>query len=585
MRTVRKVPRHDAYALYAHLEALMKQSTDSRGSVVALVFVVVATLRDARPGDRAAAIAPALPSSMPGTSRAELTSTVSTMTARLAADPANAAAVVSLANALIRLQRVNNDGRAVIAAEEHLRALLSRQPDHYDARRMLAAVLLSQHRFGDAIAEANKAMAADPRDAWNYGAAGDGYMELGDYARAFEAFDRMGQLQPGPPAYARTAYALEIKGDLDGALEYMRRAADGTSPERSGVAGLALRADRRSAAAAWPRRRRRGSNTSAPMRRSRAIRWRSSGLARVKMIDGDLEGGAADAAVAAGTTATPDLASAVGDLSSAIGDATAADQYYQMAEQIERAAWGNGLEQPQVLARILSERPGRAAEAVQLAEEAARDARRHRDDGYAGVGVLQERTDRGGASSVGAGIAHRHAQRPHPLSCGGRSAPPEGGLLLRLVHPAPFVAALNGVLDQLLGFLVGLAFDARVQIDVDDPGAERLEVRLLLIGAPQAVGAAQAFIGRVVLMQPLRRLHHVGAMALQLFRGQLAGLLVELPLLELHRKLQLLNPPLLPVDLADQDDNDDDKDGGEETRTVDSHCRPSSFKLAYDSTD
>jgi hypothetical protein len=63
---------------------------------------------------------------------------------------------------------------------------------------------------------------------------------------------------------------------------------------------------------------------------------------------------------------------AVGDLSSAIGDAAAADQYYQMAEQIERAAWGNGLKQPQVLARILSERPGRAAEAVALAEEAAR---------------------------------------------------------------------------------------------------------------------------------------------------------------------------------------------------------------------
>ena len=73
-------------------------------------------------------------------------------------------------------------------------------------------------------------MAIDPRDAWNYGAAGDGYMELGDYTRAFEAYDRMGQLQPGPPAYARTSYGLEIKGDLEGALDYMRRAADGTSP-------------------------------------------------------------------------------------------------------------------------------------------------------------------------------------------------------------------------------------------------------------------------------------------------------------------------------------------------------------------
>ncbi len=96
------------------------------------------------------------------------------------------------------------------------------------------------------------------------------------------------------------------------------------------------------------------------------------GMARVKMIDGDLTGARLMLQSQLARTATPDLAGAVGDLSSAIGDATAADQYYQMAEQIERAAWGNGLKQPQVLARILSERPGRAAEAVALAEEAAR---------------------------------------------------------------------------------------------------------------------------------------------------------------------------------------------------------------------
>ena len=443
---------------------------------------------------------------------------------------------------------------------------------------MLAAVLLSQHRFGDAIAEANKAMAADPRDAWNYGAVGDGYMELGDYARAFEAFDRMGQLQPGPPAYARTAYALEIKGDLEGALEYMRRAADGTSPNDpesqawhfTQVGDLLLQLGRVPQARLEYER----ADATFPGHPMAVV-----GLARVKMVDGDLKAARLMLQSQLAKTATPDLAGAVGDLSSAIGDATAADQYYQMAEQIERAAWGNGLRQPQVLARILSERPGRAAEAVALAEEAARS----RADiftmdtlawAYFKNGQIAE-----ARQGVSAGTAHRHARRPHPLSCGGDRVGER--LLLRLVHPAPFVTALNGVLDQLLGFFVGLALDARVQIDVDDPGAERLEVRLLLIGAPQAVGAAQAFVRRVVLMQPLRGLHHVGAMSLQPLRGQFAGLFVELPLLELHRELQLLNPPLLPVDLADQDDHDDDKDGGEETRTVHSHCRPSSFKSAH----
>ena len=208
----------------------MKRAFIPLALIVAIAFVVVATIRDARQTAAAASTEPVSRpvGALPGTSRLELTRTVEAMTVRLGASANDGVAVVRLADALIRLQRVNNDGRAVITAEEHLRAFLKGNPDHYEAQRMLAAVLLSQHRFGEAIAQANRVSAMDPRDAWNYGAMGDGYMELGDYERAFAAYDRMGQLQPGPPAYARTSHALEIKGDLAGALEYMQRAADGS---------------------------------------------------------------------------------------------------------------------------------------------------------------------------------------------------------------------------------------------------------------------------------------------------------------------------------------------------------------------
>ena len=385
---------------------------------------MLVSLRDARQAS-AAVTTPALPASAPGTSRAELTSTVNEMSARLSSDPGNAAAVVSLASAMIRLQRVNNDGRAVITAEEHLRAFLSRKPDHYDARRMLAAVLLSQHRFADAIKEANKTMAADPRDAWNYGAAGDAYIELGDYTRAFDAFDRMGQLQPGPASYARTAYALELKGDLEGALEYMRRAAEGTSPNDpesqawhyAQIGDLLVQLGRLSrarieferAAATFP---------GHPM----AV----AGLARIRMMDGDLKGARLMLQSELARTATPDLAIGVGDLSSAIGEETTADQYYRMAEQIERAAWGNGLRQPQALARILSERPGRTAEAVTPRRRSGANTHRHRHDGYARVGVFQERSARRGAEGVRAGAAHGDPERAYSMSCASdcRGPPP-----------------------------------------------------------------------------------------------------------------------------------------------------------------
>ncbi|MEO7134729.1 MAG: tetratricopeptide repeat protein [Vicinamibacterales bacterium] len=343
---------------------------------VAAIFVVAATLRDARQNEAAAAdatkkVASALPASMAGTSRDELRATVSTMTERLRLEPGDATAVVTLANALIRLQRVNNDGRAVIVAEDQLRTFLTHKPEHYEAKRMLAAVLLSQHRFGDAIAEANKAMAIDPRDPWNYGAAGDGYIELGDYPRAFEAFDRMGQLQPGPPAYARTSYGLEIKGDLEGALDYMRRAAEGTSANDAesqawhyAQVGEILAQLGRHTQARIEFERAEATFPGHPL----AI----TGLARIKLINGDLAAARLMLQTQLAKTATPDLATAVAELSDALGEPARAAQYYQMAEQIERGAWGSGSRQPQVLAKLLAERPGRTAEAVALAEEAAR---------------------------------------------------------------------------------------------------------------------------------------------------------------------------------------------------------------------
>lgn len=347
----------------------MKRALLPIALVVSTVFVVVATIRDARQAAQAAVAEPAAP--LPGTSRADLTRTVEEMNARLDSRPGDGAAVVRLADALIRLQRVNNDGRAVIAAEDRLRAFLKIAPDHYEAQRMLAAVLLSQHRFADAIRQANLVSARDPRDAWNYGAIGDGYLELGDYERAFEAFDKMGQLQPGPAAYARTAYGLEIKGDLGGALEYMRRAADGTSandPEsqawhyvQTGDLLLQLgrvgdaRREYEHAAATFP-------NHPLAM----------AGLAKIKILDGDRPGARLTYQEQLARVPTPDLAVVVGDLLDAAGDAVGAEQYYRMAEQIERAAWGNGVKQPQVLARFWCERDRNLPDAFGLAQDAGR---------------------------------------------------------------------------------------------------------------------------------------------------------------------------------------------------------------------
>lgn len=336
---------------------------------MATAAVMVATIRDVRQTAEAASVtAPA--AVLPGTSREDLTRTVADMTSRLGDRPDDGPAVVRLADALIRLQRVNNDGRAVIAAEGHLREFLKGTPKHYEAGRMLAAVLLSQHRFGEAVAQANKMSAIDPRDAWNYGAIGDGSLELGDYDAAFAAFDRMGLLQPGPPAYARTAYGLELKGDLRGALEYMRRAADGIPPSdpESQAWHLAQVGDLHLQLGQLVEARRKYEHAAATFpNHPHAM----AGLARIKVVDDDLGGARQMLQEQLARVPTPDLAATVGDLLLASGDATGAEQYFRMAEQIERASWGNGPSQPQALARFLADHGRGLDEAVTLAEQAA----------------------------------------------------------------------------------------------------------------------------------------------------------------------------------------------------------------------
>jgi tetratricopeptide (TPR) repeat protein len=304
------------------------------------------------------------------TTRAELEQTVRTLEARLASQPGDADAVLRLAEALIRVQRVDGDAEAVVTAERHLRALLATTPQHYEAQRLLGAVLLSQHRYRDALREAHKARAMEPRDAWNYGVIGDAHLELGEYDEAFAAFDRMGSLRPGPPAYARVAYALELKGDLDGALESMRMAADGTSAhDAEGQAwhyaqlGQLLLQQGRLADARREFERAAFTFPGHP--------YAVMGLARVKIADGHLRGALALLEEMHGRSPSPELAFAIGDLHTRLEDSARAEAMYSEGERLEREGWENEEPQPQALARFLAERNRNIAEAVRLAEEAA----------------------------------------------------------------------------------------------------------------------------------------------------------------------------------------------------------------------
>ena len=186
--------------------------TPSNLITAAIIATVVAMVGYAnwRDGKRGRVDTSARPIGVPGaptTSRGDLDARVKDMTARVNSHPDDVRAATLLAEALVRQMRVTGNAGLAIRAEQVLKQALVEDPANYDANRMLGTLYLSQHKFREAIAVAEKNRNARPADSVNYGAMGDGHLELGEYTQAFDAFDTMMQLKPSAAAYARVAYA------------------------------------------------------------------------------------------------------------------------------------------------------------------------------------------------------------------------------------------------------------------------------------------------------------------------------------------------------------------------------------------
>jgi tetratricopeptide (TPR) repeat protein len=303
----------------------------------------------------------------PATSASGLRARISDMERRLREEPNDVGAAVLLSDALLRQARATNDGRPASRAGDVLKAVLKDDPGQYDALRMLGAIDLSQHRFRDALEVARHARDLRPNDAWNYGVMGDALIELGEYDKAFEAFDTMMDLRPSAAAYARVAYARELRGNLQGALQAMHLAATATPPQDleaqawygAQIGELYLRmgnlddADRayRHAAFLFP-----------------TYPHAMIGQGKVKVARGDRERALAIYLEQMKRTPSLDLASRIGDVYAQAGNAPESERYYQLAEDLA----GPPMAQSEAnLALFLADHDRKLPQAVTIAEAVA----------------------------------------------------------------------------------------------------------------------------------------------------------------------------------------------------------------------
>ena len=147
------------------------------------------------------------------------------------ARPGDADVLLALGFAYQVRWRESADASYLPRSESALHAALRVRADDPNAVLGLGSLALIRHEFRAALRLGLRAKRLLPGSARPYGVIGDALVELGRYDEAFAAFDRMVSLRPSLGSYARVAYARELTGDLEGALEAMRLAREAAAGE------------------------------------------------------------------------------------------------------------------------------------------------------------------------------------------------------------------------------------------------------------------------------------------------------------------------------------------------------------------
>ena len=123
------------------------------------------------------------------------------------------------------------------STEDAINRSLPVKPENYDELKLHAKLQLTNHRFNEALETIQRLQTFrnDDHDVW--GMITDALVEMGDYAGAVQAAQRMIDLRPDSSGYARVSYLRELHGDTEGAIQAMTLAVKAANPnDREGVA-------------------------------------------------------------------------------------------------------------------------------------------------------------------------------------------------------------------------------------------------------------------------------------------------------------------------------------------------------------
>jgi tetratricopeptide (TPR) repeat protein len=203
-----------------------------------------------------------------------------------------------------------------------------------------AALSAARHDFRAALRWARRGLAVTPNNAVLLGALCDAETQLGDYAAADAAAQKMESVSPGTDAESRLSYAAELRGDLPAAKRYMQLAqADaGTASDFAFTANylgdLELSSGRAVAALA---------DYVSGLQRDSSYVALFEGRARAELALGRTNQALADFATAVDRVPQPSYVLEYGELLQSLGRADAAQQQYSLFRTEEHLFRANGV--------------------------------------------------------------------------------------------------------------------------------------------------------------------------------------------------------------------------------------------------
>ena len=184
----------------------------------------------------AAVISPEVVGASAGPPAATLDGLITQLQTRLDAIPADHVAWATLGIAYVQQAAATADPsfyeRADLALAE---SLAVDDEENFLAYAGLSALASARHEFADARELARRGLAINDFNPMLYGALGDAELQLGNYAAAIAAAQRMVDLSPDSSSFARVSYLWELRGRTDTAAELMQQAleASGTPTDRA----------------------------------------------------------------------------------------------------------------------------------------------------------------------------------------------------------------------------------------------------------------------------------------------------------------------------------------------------------------